>query len=78
MDSKKQSEKLAQDSMNQMMLGLNGILKLTEQNTKAVFEGMGKAEAKKFAKTMEDMKFHDSINTLKSEVEKLKKQFKQV
>jgi phage-related protein len=62
-------------SIEDMMKGLQGLVAFTESQTKNVFENMGKAEAKKFAKTMEQMKFSDTITNLKKEVEGLKKTF---
>lgn len=67
--------KEVKQSIEDMMKGLQGLVAFTESQTKNVFENMGKAEAKKFAKTMEQMKFSDTIVNLKKEVEVLKKTF---
>lgn len=66
------------ESVELMLKGLNGIVSQAEKSTKGMFENMGKAEAKKFAKTMKAMNFNENILNLKSEVEVLKKTFKQM
>lgn len=71
MDANKEVKKSIED----MMKGLNGLVAFTESKTKSMFEGMGKAEAKKFAKTMDEVKFSDNILNLKKELEVLKKTF---
>lgn len=71
MEDKKQIE----NSVKQMLAGLDGLVKFTEKSTKGMFENMGKAEAKKFAKAMQQMQFSENIVNLKNEVEGLKKSF---
>lgn len=68
-------KKQMEDSVKQMLAGLEGLVQFTEQSTKGMFENMGKTEAKRFAKAMQQMKFSENIVNLKNEVEDLKKSF---
>lgn len=62
-------------SVDQMLKGLDGMVKFAEKATKDHFAGLGQEEAVKFAKQMDDMKFHDTMKNFRKEAESLKNIF---